>query len=206
MLEVTSLRLRPRAAGAAGGFTLIELLVTLSIIVVAMTIAVPSMVTFQRNAELTSATNSLTAAINAARGEAMKRNLNAFVIPVDGTLWTSGFLVFVDRDRTQSYGSATDLLVMTQSPLPAYLTVVGTGTASGSTPYVMFNGTGYTTNKAAAGLVNLAITISRTDVATGSATYEQTRNVMIAQTGRVRVCKPTAVTAVSGADCATDSP
>ena len=49
-----------------GGFTLIELMVTIALAAVLMTIAAPSFVQYQRNSELTSLTNSLLAAINAA--------------------------------------------------------------------------------------------------------------------------------------------
>ena len=63
-----SFSLQQRGAGA--GFTLIELMVTLAIAAVLMMVAAPSFVGFQRNSEMTSVTNSLLAAANAARAEA----------------------------------------------------------------------------------------------------------------------------------------
>jgi type IV fimbrial biogenesis protein FimT len=179
---------RHSSRGRAGGFTLIELLITIAIAAIAMTLGVPSFITFQRNAELTSAANSLTAAINAARGEAMKRNINAFVIPFDGSNWNSGYKVFAHIGNSLTVGTG-DVIVMTQPAPPSYLSVTGYGTtATATAPYLMFNGSGYATNTAA-GLGGQALKIKRTDVS-GTAQYDQIRNVMIARTGRVRTCKP----------------
>ena len=75
------------------GFTLIELMVTLAIAAVLLLVAIPSMTAFKRNAELTSATNTLLASINAARGEAMKRGTNAMVVPANGSDWNTGWIV-----------------------------------------------------------------------------------------------------------------
>ena len=79
------------------GFTLIELIMVMAIIVVLAVVAIPNFVTFQRNSQLTSTANGLLASINAARGEAMKRNQTAFVVPNTGTDWTTGWKVFVSR-------------------------------------------------------------------------------------------------------------
>lgn len=193
--------LRPHA-----GFTLIELMVTVAIVVIAMAIAVPSMKTFQRNAELTAATNTLTAAINAARGEAMKRNLNAFVVPAQsGQSWSSGYRVFVEIDRTSGTGvfdADTDLTVSKLEGIPSTLEMSGTGTASGATPYIMFDGSGYTRDKDA-GFPSLALTIRRIDTRGSADEYPQTRHVMITRTGRTHTCKPASA---SDANCDPSSP
>jgi type IV fimbrial biogenesis protein FimT len=185
-----------------GGFTLIELLITIAIVVIAMAIGIPSFVTFQRNAELTSAANSVIAAINAARGEAMKRNRNAYVVPA-GTGWGSGFTVFVDSNGSGvAYEDGPDLLVTKQAlNLPGYLTVTGVGaTAIAGTPYLRFNGSGYMTDTGTAP-VNGAITIKRNDVSAAD-TPKSTRNIMIARTGRVRVCTPSST---SDTNCTTST-
>lgn len=180
------------------GFTLIELLVTMVIGVVLMMVAVPSFTTYKRNAELTSATNTLLAAINAARGEAMKRGMNAMVVPTDnGSDWSTGWVVFVDKSRNQVYDNAnTDTTVLTQSALPSYITVTGTGNASGTGAYIMFDASGYAKSKSASGggamgstAGNLSLTLTRNDT-TGSDVSDQTRIILIANTGRARSCKP----------------
>nr|MDH4446330.1 prepilin-type N-terminal cleavage/methylation domain-containing protein [Acidovorax sp.] len=81
----------PFARQSQTGFTLIELVVTIAIAAVLMAVAAPSFIGFQRNSELTSVTNSLISATNAARAEAMKTGMNAFVVPTaNGNDWSAG--------------------------------------------------------------------------------------------------------------------
>ncbi|QDL39690.1 GspH/FimT family pseudopilin [Rhodoferax sediminis] len=173
-----------RRLTADKGFTLIELMVTVTLVAIALALGVPSFTTFQRNAELTSATNSLIAALNAARGEAMKRGRYAMVVPTDGANWNSGWVVFVDVDRTGSY-TANDLTILTQEPPPSYLTVTPTPASS---LYIMYDASGY--SKTTTGSFGAwTFEIARNDVA-GTGSLAQTRRIKIASTGRVRVCTP----------------
>jgi type IV fimbrial biogenesis protein FimT len=175
------------------GFTLIELMVTLSIAAVLMMIAVPSLETYRRNSELTSATNTLFAAINAARGEAMKRGMSAMVVPVgNDNNWNAGWVVFVDSDSSRNFLATQDFTVLTRAPLPNYLNVTGNGTANLGNAYIMFDPSGYSRTKAG-GFNNLTINLARTDVPATSQANE-TRRIMILNTGRVRTCKPVGAT------------
>ena len=180
------------------GFTLIELLVTLAIGVILMLVAIPSLNTYKRNAELTSATNTLLASINAARGEAMKRGANAMVVPTNnGTDWNAGWIVFaykfgVSRATAYTYDATYDKIISTQGALPSYINVTGNGTAGSSAPYIMFDASGYSKTKAG-GFGALALTLARTD-SSGAALSNQTRRILIASTGRTRTCKPTSAT------------
>ena len=180
------------------GFTLIELMVTLAIAAVLMTIAVPSFSAFKRNAELTSAANTLLSAMNTARSEAMKRNLNAMVAPISGDDWAVGWHVFVDSDRSGGY-SPGDVMITSNQALPSYFTVTGTGNAKLSPPYVLFNGSGYASSTSGT-LGNLTLTITRNDMAAGADKNAQTRRVVLSNTGRVRVC-----TATDTVNCKTSS-
>jgi type IV fimbrial biogenesis protein FimT len=175
------------------GFTLIELMVTLAIAAILMFLAVPSFVSFQKNAQLTSAANSLLAAINAARGEAMKRGMSAMVVPTNnGSDWKTGWVVFVDKDNSRTYTDTGDNTVLTQASLPSGVSIIGNNTAAGSKPYIMFDASGYSKTKTG-GFGALSISFARTDVGTADQ-YRQTRRLIIASTGRVRMCTPVSAT------------
>ncbi|MDP9933164.1 GspH/FimT family pseudopilin [Variovorax paradoxus] len=169
------------------GFTLIELMVTVAVAAVLLVVAVPSFVSFQRNSELTSATNSFVAAVNAARGEAMKRGMNAMVVPTTGTDWSTGWTVFVDQDRSGGLNTG-DTTVLQQPAFPSYLSATGQGTASETPAYIMFDASGYAKTKTA-GFGALTMTIARSDVS-DTAQTAQTRRIVIAKSGRARSCRP----------------
>jgi type IV fimbrial biogenesis protein FimT len=173
----------------AKGFTLIELMVTIALAAILMAIAAPSFMAFQRNAELTSFANSMVASINAARGEAMKRGRYAMLVPADSTHWSSGWIAFVDVDRSQSFDASKDIVVQEREAPPSYLTITPNGTALATPPYIMFDASGYATSKSS-GFGNLTFNIVRSDVSS-STSWSETRNVIISVTGRVRACKPT---------------
>lgn len=176
------------------GFTLIELLVTISIAAVLMALAVPSFTAWQRNSELTSIANSLMASINAARSEAIKKGRYAMVVPTDAANWNNGWTVFVDVDRSQTLtGGTVDNIVATTPAAPAYVTMTGNGAASGLTPYIMFDASGYAKLKGTAGFGASTLEIQRNDVSS-TEQLRQTRRVKIASTGQVRICTPTSAT------------
>jgi type IV fimbrial biogenesis protein FimT len=178
------------STASAGGFTLIELMVTVAIIAIAMTVAVPSLTTFQRNSELTSTINTLLAAMNAAKGEAMKRGREAMVVPVDGVNWSSGLRVFVDINRTRSYVAAEDILIYETKELPSYITVTGSPNSPivDASPYILFDASGFPKTRANA-FGALTMTIYRSDVSAAEQP-SQTRRLILSSSGRTRTCKP----------------
>lgn len=176
----------------AAGFTLIELMVTVAIGAVLMMVAAPSFIGFQRNSEMTSLTNALLAAANTARAEAMKTGMNAFVVPSgNGSDWSAGWVVFVDKNRDNAYTASADTTVLVQGTTPSYITITGTGNAALSpASYIMFDSSGYAKSYGtSAGVPNLTLSIVRNDVPTSQAAAE-TRRIVVARTGRVRSCRP----------------
>lgn len=172
----------------AKGFTLIELMVTIAVATVLMMVAVPSFLQFQRNAQLTSLTNTLIASINAARGEAMKRGAYAMVTPADGSNWSSGWVVFVDKNLSMAYESSEDEIVAQQSAPTNYITISGTGTAGSAAPYVLYDGSGYSRTTGGS-FGQLTLSIARNDVDTNQA-LQETRRVVVSLSGRTRTCRP----------------
>ena len=182
----------------SAGFTLIELMITIAIAAILMMIVAPNLSAYRRNAELTSAANTFMASLNTARSEAMKRGRNAMVVPTNnGANWNDGWVVFVDIDRSQDYNESTDSVVASQAALPLGITISGVNSASGSTPYVMFDASGYSRLKTG-GFGALVLSMARTE-GTVAEQLDQTRRVIVASTGRVRMCKPLSVT---DANCA----
>lgn len=176
------------AAHSFRGFTLIELMVTIAVAAVLMAWAAPNFVEFRRNSALTSTTNTLMAALNSARSEAMKHSAFAMVVPQDNANWATGWRVFVDKNLNQTFDAGTDQLVLEQMALPDFLLISGNGTAAGGSPYVLYNGSGYSRTKNGA-FGALTFTIERNDV-TGDRRTQQTRRLILSRTGRVRSCRP----------------
>ncbi len=127
----------------SAGFTLIELLVTLAIGVVLMVVAVPSFVTFQRNAQLSEAASNLIAATNATRANAMKQGVNTYLVPNSGTNWGSGWMVYADANWNQTYDASTEAIILSHESLDSSISISATPTSSFSSGYVLFNGSGY---------------------------------------------------------------
>jgi len=170
------------------GFTAVELLTVIAIAAILLAVAVPSFVNMRRNSELAAAANTLVAALNAARSEAMKRGAYAYAVPAHGSQWSSGVTVFIDKDMNQTFTPGVDEVTLTLPAFPAWLTVTGNGTAAGNAPYIAYDGSGYAKKKDG-GFDALTLSLARNDVGADQADA-QTRRIVIARTGRLRACRP----------------
>lgn len=174
------------------GFTLVEMMVVIAMIAILLGIATPSFIAYRRNAELSGTANEFLAALSAARAEAMKRQLRAFVVPADGASWTSGWIAFVDVNSNVTAGALTmedgvDFEITRHAALPASLSTPAsadvTNFLTGGVPYAMFNGSGFMVDLNGAfpaGGVHAVDLYNGTD----------TRRIIANTTGRLRVCKP----------------
>lgn len=183
------------------GFTLVEMMVVIGMIAVLLGIAAPNFIAMRRNSDLVSTANEFLAALSAARAEAMKRQLRAFVVPADGTNWNSGWIAFVDVNSNATAGNVTmepgvDFEITRRAALPSSLsTPLSSGVTNfinAGTPYAMFNGSGFMV------LLNGSFPaggVHAIDIYNGT----DTRRIIANTTGRMRVCKPDATTCSAAA-------
>ena len=178
------------------GFTLIELMVTIAVMVILMSVAVPSFVSFRRNSELRGTANSFLAAMSAARAEAMKRGVKVYVVPLadNSTDWTTGWRVYADVDWDGAYTAGTDVLITEEPAIPSSVTVTTdttthvTSFTQSSGPYVAFGAAGFPAMRGAdTGSPSGAIQF--TVAASG-----ESRRVALNLIGRMRVCQASEAT------------
>lgn len=162
------------------GFTLIELMVAITLLVITMTLAIPSMRSTIQNNRIVTLTNELVASLNLARSEAVKRGVSVSVCPAAdqnfsacGNDWNSGWLVFVNPDENGTFANnASEILIRAQQ-------ITGTGmgiTTAPASSLATYDSAGF----AAAGTANLSFALSASEC-----TGNHVRNVAISVTGRI---------------------
>lgn len=111
------------------GITLIELIVTLTIAVILLSVAVPSMTRFLGSNRLVTANNDFVAALALARTEAIKQAGQVAVCTsgggtacVSAGAWESGWIVFADVDMNGAW-TASDVLLRRYEGFGAGVTV-----------------------------------------------------------------------------------
>lgn len=183
----TVARLRAGAAVQERGFTLVEVMVVLALVAILLSVAVPSMVAFQRTSDLRASASSFLAAVQSTRAEAMKRGVDVYMIPASNNSWANGWIVYADTDLDQSLDRAKDTVVMETGAI-ASRTTVATGQAGASAfagnngSYIRFNGGGFSVNTGGAfrsGAIEFNVTGS-----------SERRRVVVNNVGRVRLCDP----------------
>lgn len=154
-------------AAAAGGFTLIELLITVAILAILVRVAAPSMRDMIVNGRLQGTSSDLVADLSLARGTAAAKGQRVTICQssdgatcTGGSLWQSGWIVFVDGNSNGTFESANDTLIKVHEAVNSSVTVApysATGTpptlssANTSITSVRYRPSGPTTNTAAIG-------------------------------------------------------
>ena len=156
------------------GFTLVELMVALAVLVILISIAIPSFMNIIQNSRSAALANSIVIALNVARSEAVKRNAlvnlcpssdgaTCMALPLD---WTVGWIAQQNDGATIQVWDAPDVGAL----------IAQTGGAAA----VQFDGSGLMRLPAAAVTIN-----SRYPNCTG----QQARQIQISITGRVSVTR-----------------
>ncbi|BBB27729.1 GspH/FimT family pseudopilin [Amphritea japonica] len=111
------------------GFSLIELMIVLSILVILLTIGVPSLVGFVRSQKLESAVQLFKDGYSQARYEAVSRQETIHICPLNnvtnrcGNNWDRGMLTFNDLNGDSQFDPAVDRLLR-QSAFPEGVGIV----------------------------------------------------------------------------------
>ncbi|WP_370642842.1 GspH/FimT family pseudopilin [Ectothiorhodospira sp. 9905] len=160
----------PQFSIRAKGFTLVELMTTVAVLLITITVAVPSFRSIIQNTRSTALVNELSSAMNLGRSEAIKRGREARVCPRNNAGsacsgdndWTVGWLV-------QSEGN----VVRVWDAPPAGAVIVAP--ANPADGIIRFNGLG--------GTEDAGVWESRFVGCSG----EQSRQMNIGATGRISV-------------------
>lgn len=96
---------RSRSDSQQAGFTLAELMVAIAVGAVLLSIGVPSLTRFMKDAAMVSSANDLLFDMHFARDTAIARNRRVVMCPsssgaaCDSADWAAGWIVFVDNDN-----------------------------------------------------------------------------------------------------------
>lgn len=171
------------------GFSLIELLFVLAVVGIALGLGAPLFATLAANNRMSSATNDLVTSLQAARSEAVKRQVTVTLCPtpeaagpcVAGGNLGSGWTVFVDRNADAAI-SNDDVILQRHTALDGDLRAGVTATPAD----LMFTGAG----TLAAPLTEFHIQLCdhRGDVDTG-AEIAAGRWIQITQLGRQQLVR-----------------
>lgn len=187
------------------GFNIFELMIAVAVLGTLLGVGVPGMQSYIYNGRMTTQINSLSTAMAQARSEAIKLNQRVVVcVSSDGkqceaagtgTLWSKGWLVFVDRDKNGQVntgvgvddcaaGSTTDCVVTVAAAFDGTNTLTP---AAGVADFVIYTGDGSAKCLDAVNVGQLTSCVNSTNYFTlcdfRGATYAKA--LAISNTGRV---------------------
>jgi type IV fimbrial biogenesis protein FimT len=168
---------------AQGGMTLVELLVTMTISAILLAIGVPAMRTFVINNEMATSANQLIAALNLARGEAV-RLASPFGVCLAASSWTVAPLKAPPACDTATNPQLVHVGSLTDTQLR-----IGSTTPVAS--LVSFDPLGRLVTVGAATSARIIVCMNN---ATSIPPQSTSRAVLVASSGRVRVALTNAAT------------
>jgi len=96
-----------RKNNSESGFTMVEFLVSIAILSIIIAIAIPNLLTFKQNSQLSAATREMFSGFQQAKMTAIKRNINCTITfgqNAGGTEYD--YIVYVDADNDFVYDAA----------------------------------------------------------------------------------------------------
>lgn len=125
------------------GFTLVELVVTLTVGIILLALAVPSLQNLIQNNRISAATNDLFTAINLARSAAIKRGTRVTIcksgvdnVCADANGWQQGWIVFADPDSNAVYTAESEDLLRVREPIGGNVVITGNANVEDYISYV----------------------------------------------------------------------
>lgn len=160
------------------GFTLVELMITVVVAAILLGLAVPNYFNMVQNNQIIATVNKLSASLNYARLEAIKRGDQVSVCAAASSAlnscgssaqWGQGWIVFVDENDNNVI-DVNDTLIRVNEQLPTGVTL------SSASAIVTYDGTGF--------LSSNATTFS---VSASQCTGDSGRQLSIAASGRLSI-------------------
>ncbi|HDY86396.1 hypothetical protein LCGC14_0553970 [marine sediment metagenome] len=163
------------------GFTLVELMITLAIAAILVGLAAPSFNDLIKDSRLTTQINSLTASLNFARSEAIKRAITVTVCKSDdgeecGGNWNEGWIIYEDINGNGSVDT-DDTIIRVNSALTTGNTLVFP-----SKNRVTYQPDGF------------AIGYNSTFTICDDRGYTKAKGLVVSNTGRVRIAEQSDLT------------
>jgi type IV fimbrial biogenesis protein FimT len=125
----------------AGGFSLTEMLIVICVALILLASGVPGFRALIDNQRLVTTVNEFFSAINLMRSEAIQRGARVDMMPPDGSDWTRGWVVFVDRNDTRKPDAGDEIIFMHG---PATGLSIEDNIKGSEVKYLAYNGTGRT--------------------------------------------------------------
>lgn len=172
------LRLRIGVMNVKNGFTLVEMLITLVVAAILIGLAVPGYFNLVQNNHVIATVNKLSASLNYARMEAIKRGEQVSVCSAASSAlnscgtaaqWGQGWVVFVDENDNNSI-DAGDTLIRVNEQLPNGVTITS------ASAIVSYDGAGF-----------LSTNATNFNISASGCTGDSGRALAIAGSGRLSI-------------------